>query len=737
MTKARFASGRDFLNFAHNRQTIQRRSTPMKKINLIFATHNHQPIGNFDSVFVENYDRAYKPFLDVFEKFPRLKIAKHYTGILFDWLAQHRPELLDRLKSLVDKGNVELISGGFYEPILAVIPDEDKIGQIQKLTKFIKKRFDFDAVGLWLAERIWEQHLVKPLAQAGVKYVILDDTHFKYAGLSEEQLYGYYITEEQGYSTFLFPVSKTLRYAIPFEDVSATIDYLRAIASEDGKRIAVFADDGEKFGGWPGTYEHVYVRNHWLEKFFQALDDNRDWIRTMTFKEALAELKPIGRIYLANASYAEMMHWALPNTKAFQDFETFEKRLKEEGLYDAYHIFVRGGFWRNFMVKYPESNQMHKRMLEVSKRARALQEKGLKVSPKTLDKVWAAQCNCPYWHGVFGGTYLPNLRHPIYENLIEAESELDKLDNKDGAVLATIEDFDADGQDEAILKNSELALYFKPSEGGKLIELDYKPARKNIIDVVTRREEGYHKRLLRARQQKGEMIAEMHNAVQTKEEGLEERLVYDAYRRGSLIERFLPLDTTLDELRRNHAREMGDFLASPFEVSLSGNKAKRVLAMRRVGNVHCDGCERALALVKTITLEKGKSEFVVEYSLALQGEGKLKLYFGVENVYGLLAGEAPDRYYYFDGIELEDKRLNSVGEVRSKMVGLKDEWLKINARLEATEEARAMRYPIETISLSEGGFERVYQGSCVVMLFEVELSKKPVEIALVQRFSRA
>ncbi|MCS6988025.1 MAG: DUF1926 domain-containing protein [Chloroherpetonaceae bacterium] len=708
----------------------------MKKINLIFATHNHQPIGNFDSVFVENYDRAYKPFLDVFEKFPRLKIAKHYTGILFEWLAQNRPELLDRLKTLVSKGNVELISGGFYEPILAVIPDEDKIGQIQKLTKFIKKHFGYDAIGLWLAERIWEQHLVKPLAQAGVKYVILDDTHFKYAGLTDDQLYGYYITEEQGYSTYLFPVSKTLRYTIPFEDVSATIDYLRDIATEDGKRIAVFADDGEKFGGWPGTYEHVYVRNHWLEKFFQALDDNRDWIRMMTFKEALAELKPVGRIYLANASYAEMMHWALPNTKSFQDYETFEKRLKEEGLYDQYNIFVRGGFWRNFMVKYPESNQMHKRMLEVSKRARALQEKGLKVSAKTLDKLWAAQCNCPYWHGVFGGTYLPNLRHPIYQNLIEAECELDKLDGRDEMVVATIEDFDSDGQDEAILKNSELALYFKPSEGGKLIELDYKPARKNIIDVVTRREEGYHKRLLQARQRKGEMIAEMHNAVQTKEEGLEEHLVYDWYRRGSLIEHFLPLDTTLDELRRNHARELGDFLLGPFEVSLGGAKAKRTLTMTRVGVLHLNGANHSLKLVKAITLEKGKAEFVVDYSLALQGEGKFKLCFGVEHVYGLLAGDAPDRYYYFDGVSLENNRLNSAGETRSKMVGLKDEWLKINARLDATEEARVMRYPIETISLSEGGFERVYQGSCVVMLFEVELSKKPVELTLVQRFSR-
>lgn len=446
----------------------------MKKINLVFGTHNHQPIGNFDSVFEDAYQRAYKPFLDVFEKFPHLKISKHYTGILFEWILDKHPELFDQLRRLVKRGNIELISGGFYEPILAVIPDEDKVGQIEKLTKFIKKHFGTTAQGLWLAERIWEQHLTKPLSQAGIRYVILDDTHFKYAGLTDEQLLGYYITEEQGYTTHLFPISKTLRYTIPFQPIEKTLEYLHSLASEDGTRLVVFADDGEKFGVWPNTYEHVYTRNHWLEKFFKALEENRSWIRTLTFSEALRELPPIGRIYLSNASYAEMMHWSLPTLKSYHAFEAFERSLKAHHLLDGNEVFVRGGFWRNFMVKYPESNQMHKRMLEVSARAQALLKKGKKVGQKILEKIWAAQCNCPYWHGVFGGTYLPNLRHPIYHNLIEAEVALDAIENPHGDVSASLYDFDRDGYDEVVLKSNELGLYFKPSEGGKLVELDYK-----------------------------------------------------------------------------------------------------------------------------------------------------------------------------------------------------------------------------------------------------------------------
>ncbi|ACF13372.1 4-alpha-glucanotransferase [Chloroherpeton thalassium ATCC 35110] len=698
----------------------------MKTINLILGTHNHQPVGNFDFVFEDSYNRSYKPFLDVYENFPDIKIVQHYTGILYEWILKNRPEFFEELKKLVERGSMEMMSGGFYEPILAVIPDEDKTGQIQKLTKFIKKHFDYDAKGLWLAERIWEQHLVKPLHQAGIEYVVLDDTHFKYAGLTDEQLLGYYITEEQGFTTHLFPISKQLRYTIPFQDVAVTLDYLRELATEEGDRIVVFADDGEKFGAWPGTYEHVYGKNQWLEKFFQALRDNSDWIRTMTFKEAVEKFEPLGRIYLTNSSYAEMMHWALPSKKAYRAYEDFEQKLKDAHLYNEYEYFVRGGFWRNFMVKYPESNQMHKRMLEISTRARDLQEKGKKVKPETIDKIWEAQCNCPYWHGVFGGTYLPNLRHPIFTALIEADVALDKIDNKDGNVGVVTTDFDKDGKPEIILKSNELSLYLKPSEGGKLIELDYKRARKNILDIFTRQEEGYHNKI---RSEPDGAMSLPH----FKEAGLETHLNYDRYRRGSFIEHFLPMETSVEELYHGAQRELSDFHLTPFAFKTKGTKAKQKVTFTKTGNVHVEGANLPVELTKAITLEQGKSEFQVQYELKAL-EKSLKVMFAVENCYGLLAGDAPDRYYYVPGIELEDAKLRSMGEVRSAVIGLKDEWLNIDARLEASQEARIVRYPIETISLSEAGFERVYQASAVFFCFELTLTEKPLKLNFTQSF---
>ena len=252
---------------------------------------------------------------------------------------------------------------------------------------------------MWLAERVWEPTLPSSLKKAGVSYTIADDTHFKYAGLTEDQLTGYFITEDLGNRTMLFPISKKLRYTIPFEDPQVTIEYLREMATENGENLIVFADDGEKFGVWPNTYDHVF-KNGWLERFFEAVTENRDWINVLHFKEALELYNPLDKIYLPTASYSEMMHWSLfPGT--FQAYEDFEHYLKAQDFYEDVHVFVRGGFWRNFLSKYSEVNNMHKKMLRVSQKYWSIPAAKRKKLVEASDALWSGQCNCPYWHGGF------------------------------------------------------------------------------------------------------------------------------------------------------------------------------------------------------------------------------------------------------------------------------------------------------------------------------------------------
>jgi alpha-amylase/alpha-mannosidase (GH57 family) len=697
----------------------------VKKINLVLGIHNHQPSGNFDFVFEHAYNSAYKPFIEILARHPKIKLAQHYTGILFEWILKNHPEFIQQLKSLVDSGQVELITGGFYEPILAVIPDQDKLDQIKKLSDFIIEQFGKVPVGMWLAERVWEQHIVKFISQAGVKYVIIDDTHFRYAGLTGEQLLGYYITEEQGFTVNIFPISKMLRYTIPFQPVEKTIDYLREIATEEGDRVIVYADDGEKFGVWPNTYKHVYD-DGWLEEFFCALEENSDWINILHFSEVLDKIKPVGRIYLPNASYAEMMHWALP-ADAYLDYEKLEEHLKEEGMYEQYSRFFRGGFWRNFLVKYPEANNLHKKMLRVSERARKLQAKGKDVK-SALEKIWRAQCNDPYWHGIFGGLYLTNLRSTAYRNLISAENELDKLERKK-IIKYEFTDFDKDGKEELIVETPNFNVYINPNYGGQIFELDFKPAEFNITDVMTRKKEGYHEKILQLSKEmnnpNNQGVASIHDMLTAKEEGLEKFLHYDWYRRGSLVDHFLGAGTTIENFYQCKYPEQGDFVNQPYRADVELKRGMLEITLTRDGSVWIENEQRNLRLQKKIIIDKNSTEVLIRYKLENLDEDDLDLWFGVEFVCNFLAPNSDDRYFYFVGYEVEDSKLASIGEVQDvTSFGVVDKWLGVDMNFYLDKFANVWRFPIETVSLSEAGFERVYQGSVFLLHWNIKLSKE-------------
>jgi hypothetical protein len=691
----------------------------MKTINLVIGIHNHQPIGNFDHVLENAYKKSYKPFLDVLQKFPKIKVSQHYSGFLFEWLKKNHPEIFSELKSFIKSGQVHLMTGGFYEPILAIIPDEDKLGQIRKLSEYIKKNFNFDPTGMWLAERVWEQHIVKPIAECGVTSVVIDDTHFKYAGLKEEELLGYYVTEEQGKTVNIFPISKSLRYSIPFQPVEKTIEYLRSLASEDGTRIVVYADDGEKFGVWPKTHKHVY-EDKWLEEFFSALEKNSDWINIIHFSEVLEKVKPIGRVYLPNASYSEMLHWALW-PESFLKYEEFENKLRNAGLFEHYEEFVRGGYWRNFLAKYPESNNIHKKMLRLSERAHVLERKGRNVD-KILDKVWAAQCNDAYWHGIFGGLYLPNLRYPVYKNLIQAEVELDKLERKKGLSVSR-EDFDRDGSEEILVESNVMDAYFKTEEGAALFELDYKPIPFNLLDILSRRPEGYHKKLKQRSNPavSGDNAQSIHDMVVSKESGLERLLNYDWYRRASFIDHFVG-DTKIEEFAAARHPEVGDFVLGKYETKVMHRGDKASIQFSREGRINKT---HPVKVIKVFEFASGSGKILCKYKIENLGPAPIDFDFGVEFNFGLMAGDAHDRYYTINDTKPVDHRLRSTGSTEDvTRVSLSDEWQGLQAQVEVDKPSVLWRFPIETVSLSESGFERVYQSSVIFLHSQVRLEKE-------------
>ncbi len=715
-----------------------------KKINLLFAVHNHQPVGNFADVFRRGWENCYGPFLDTLEKNAQFRLALHYSGSLLEWLEENRPDFLSRLRELVTRGQVEILSGGFYEPLLPFIPARDALGQICFFNQYLAEKLNAHPRGFWLAERVWSPLLPKIVSPAGMKYTIVDDTHFRYAGLSEEHMFGYYVTEHEGATLSIFPINKGLRYAIPFRAPDETIERLRFWATDSGDLAVTYADDGEKFGMWPGTHGWVFGEK-WLEKFISKILANQEWVHLLTFSEYLEKYSPQGRIYLPPASYDEMMEWALPTSSAIV-YQDILAELKKGNGYEKFKPFLWGGTWENFLVKYAESNQMHKKMLYVSAKVhRSLEEcppeKGSFPSP-ALRALWKGQTGCAYWHGIFGGLYLNSLRHNNYQNLIAAERLAETLEETGAAYLRhEILDWDKDLHPEVLISNAELGAVLKPNYGGALIELDYRSRDFNLTNVLTRRPEAYHRKLKKALPgtvSLGVQPQSIHDLSMTKkEEALEELLMYDWYNRHSFLDHFFAEDTTFEQFRRCQYPELGDFVNQPYELreirELESSRRLVILLYRggglwkREGKVPCE-------IYKRFLFHRDVPGLEVEYEIINLSSTSARFWFGVELSLTLLAREDPQRYFLFPGSTPEERRPGSSGVLMElEALRLRDESLGFEVRLDVAPRGQLWRFPLETVSQSESGFEKTYQGTVLLFHWQFSLNglaKKIISLTL-------
>ena len=193
-------------------------------IQLLLAVHSHQPVGNFENVFREAFEKCYDPFLKFLEENPFLKISLHYSGCLFDWLEAREKQFLKRLERLVRQNQIEMMGGGYYEPILSLIPERDAVNQLRFMNQYLHRRFGKEPAAFWLTERVWEQKVSRLAAQAGLSCTAVDDTHFALAGFADSEIKNLFITEDEGFPLALFPISKFLRYAIPFREPSVPLD---------------------------------------------------------------------------------------------------------------------------------------------------------------------------------------------------------------------------------------------------------------------------------------------------------------------------------------------------------------------------------------------------------------------------------------------------------------------------------------------------------------------------------
>ena len=706
----------------------------MSQLRLALVIHNHQPIGNFDNIFEQAYQDSYKPFLDLLAEFPSLAITLHNSGSLLEWLVEHRPEYLDQIRELADRGQIEIIGGPFYEPILASIPQRDRIGQIQQYSKYLENLFGQPVRGMWVPERVWEQSFARDIVDAGIEYTVLDDAHFRSAGHTPDELTSYFLTEDEGRLLQIFPVSEPLRYAIPFDDVHKSIEILHEQFERNPSSVAVFGDDGEKFGTWPGTKEAVFEEG-WLRNFFQLLEDSGEWLKVATMAECVENLMPAGRTYLPDSSYREMTEWVLPADRQKVLLSLRKNKETNDPDWPELSNFVRGGCWRNFRNKYPEANEMYARMLGISERLDKLSNANIAREyadqlSEARTALYRGQCNCSYWHGAFGGLYLPHLRHAVYTHLIAADTILEKVERSmqastngvagaspDRWVEVESKDFNLDARPEVRVAGDRLAAYFSPAVGGHLYELDIRAIRHNLLATLNRRPEIYHEAIRQAAKpdSNGDDLnaANIQGEIKCKQENLDQKIAYDNWPRKALVDHFLQPGLSLEDFQAGKGH-VSDFHSGVYQSLLKRSRERVEACFARRAPL----ASYSVQVTKSVSLETSRgASLQIRYDLEDLPVG-MPIHFAVEFNLAGLPGGADDRYYYDHTGQRQGRLDETLNQPHCERIGLVDEWLGVDVSLEFPMPCSCWAFPIETVSQSEGGFETVQQACCVVPHWE-------------------
>ncbi len=544
----------------------------MTKRKLLFGTYNTVYPGSAYEQLEKMYQNSYKPFLKVLYEYPKVKAIFHYSGILLEWLEENHPELFIIINEMVKRRQIELIGGGFYDPVLPVIPGKDRLNQIEMLTTYIRKKFGRRPRGFWLTEQVWEPHICSSIKSSGMNYIFLDEQQFKHAGLYGNDVYKPCYTEDQGKVLSVLPVHSSLISSSRKLRVESFIDSLHGLEVPDNGIISLLYD-----GRSINSEQDIRWFTQLFKKLTQEYNKDFSFERSGDYVRSLGELK---KVYFPVSSGSNIEFWAM-STENQKDWMKHTKKLSiKNGSFCA-----PTGYFRQFFSKYNESNLLYARMLYTHDLVSQIRnDKSRKKSAS--EEILKSQNNFPYWHGRYPGIYDRRARQNAYKNLIDAEKNI-----REKGVFAThlqALDFDMDGADEYIYHGQYINAYVHRN-GARVFELDYMIASWNYTNTIKPYPESYHS-----------------------DEEL--RKFIDSDVKGAFIDHFISESVSMNSFTRNEYRDSGDFSSGKY-VLQSIDKEHKELILVRNGTINKEN----ISLEKKFKFRKNLID--VTYKITYRGKG--------------------------------------------------------------------------------------------------------------------
>jgi alpha-amylase len=214
--------------------------------------------------------------------------------------------------------------------------------------------------------------------------------------------------------------------------------------------------------------------------------------------------------------------------------------------------------------------------------------------------------------------------------------------------------------------------------------------------------------------------------LRVKEPGLERLLVYDRYRRASFLDHVLAPDATAEAFAREEYQELGTFVTGSYTPTLTRARGGVAVALVREGTVTVAGRPLLLRVEKEVAVSSRAPELTVSYRVHNPGRERLAVRFGIETVWAVTD---PASQIHIDERSVPARELTMAPQAR--VVSFTD-WgwpAAVSLRLPPGE---VWLHPLETVSNSEAGFERLFQGVVCLSLWDVTLQAQESWEAVLQ-----
>ncbi len=432
----------------------------MQKCYSVIGTYNHVPEGAEESSLEETYQVCWRPYLSALYRFPDISAVLHYSGTALSWLEARHPEFLMLLEEMAAKKQIELLGGGFFAPLLPLVPGPDRLGQIELLTTYIRKAFGKRPRGCWMQDYAWEPGLASTIQTCGFDYSFLPERQFRLSGAS---LGMPALTEDQGRSLMIFPVFDAL-------------ESFPALLPPD-LAVAAIRERGEDLPLISVMYPGEAARELWeksglespdvlFERSFAELQKESLLCETTTPNKYLRFAKQSGRAYFSSGASSVLMERSLPPVAAGRGCEQPSE--------------IHGSS-RRLLLRHAESNSLYAKMQYV--RILVSQLRGDKSRKKSAqEELWRGQCGDAYWPGPNGGLLRLPVRAAAFASLIQAERTTRQRGTfSPGVIMA---DIDFDGIKEILYQGSDFNAYVH-LKGGSLFELDSLKTLTNYVNVLS------------------------------------------------------------------------------------------------------------------------------------------------------------------------------------------------------------------------------------------------------------